>query len=511
MQSRLAIGLVALVVFTVLATAGPSAQVRRELRVGVSGLPPVVDPVTALDGAPAILARHVFDTLVTYRELTSDVEPALATRWRVARDGLVWTFVIRDGVKFHDGTPLSASEVAASFNRHLKPDDPQTEAGVVWGPHLRGTPGVVKEVKALDPRTLQISLVQPYAPLLTVLAHPGFGVARRTSDGARLVGTGPYRVVDVSTGRIANEAASGHWTGAPRTERLVFLDVPGDDQAESDLDSRTLDIWFPFRTPRRAGGALSIPGLRVGYLAFQTEKEPFSRRAVRQAIAAALDSATISVALDRAAVPLLSFLPPGVWARREGSVVIGSGRESAKRLLVEGGWPKGFKPTLLVALPATGPDGARLGEAMEKLLGAADIPIQVKVDTPEAARAALEAGDYDFALTEAAVTAGDPHFLLYPLSTSESAAKGSRPLNYSYYRNPRLDDMLIRASQLGFRVERERLYQRAQGTLASELPWVPVYARLHWAVTRPEVRGLRLHPTGFHRLTPVRIEAGPVS
>ena len=78
-------------------------------------------------------------------------------------------------------------------------------------------------------------------------------------------------------------------------------------------------------------------------------------------------------------------------------------------------------------------------------------------------------------------------------------------MNFSYYRDRHLDDVLIRASQLSFRPERQRLYQRAQAMLADELPWVPVYLRLQWALARPEVRGLRLHPTGFHRFSGVTI------
>lgn len=488
-----------------------AAQVRREVRIGIANVPAAVDPIVSADGAPALIARQVFDTLVAWRELSTDVEGALATRWVVSRDGLKWTFTLRENARFHDGSPLTAHDVAQSFERHLKPEDLQTPAGAVWGPLLRGVPGVVKHMRAPDPRTVEIALTQPYAPLLSVLAHPGFGVARRVSTeggGARFVGSGPYRIVDSSPGRLALEAAPGHWAGAPRTDRLVFLETGTDDQAEAELEARSLDIWFPAGAPRRSEGALSVPGLRVGYLAFQTEKEPFSRRAVRHAMAAALDPAILSGPLDRAAVPLLSFLPPGVWARREGSPVIGSGRDAAKRFLVEGGWPKGFKPTMLVALPPGMPDATRLAETIAQLLGAADIPVQVRMEAPDSARAVLQAGDYELALTETTVSSGDPHLLLYPLSTSESASKGPRALNYSYYRNPRLDDMLIRASQLGFRPERERLYRRAQSTLAQDLPWVPVYVRLHWAVARSDVRGLRLHPTGLPRLTGVRLEAG---
>jgi peptide/nickel transport system substrate-binding protein len=292
-----------------------AAQGRKELRIGVVGVPTTVDPAAGLEGAVPLIARHVFDTLVAYRDGSTDVEPALATRWWVSRDGLTWSFGLRDNARFHDGTALTAHEVAMSFGRYLRPEGEPPPMMGAWAALLRGGPGVIKDVRAADARTVQIMLTQPYAPLLTVLAHPALAVARRgTGDNAgRLVGSGPYRVVDTSTGRVALEAVPGHWSGPSRAERLVFLEVTTDDHAEAEFDARALDVWFPAAPPRRADWALSAPGLRVGYVAFQTEREPFSRKRIRQAVAAALDPSIIGVALDRAAVPLQSFLPFGVW------------------------------------------------------------------------------------------------------------------------------------------------------------------------------------------------------
>jgi peptide/nickel transport system substrate-binding protein len=485
-----------------------TASIRREVRIGVPGMPATLDPASALEGATPLIARQVFDTLVAYREGRTDVEPALATRWTTSRDGLVWSFTLRDNVKFHDGAPLTSAEVVASFDRQLHAA--ASAVPTAWSALFRGTPGVVREVRAPDPRTVQIVLIQPYAPLLTVLAHPALAVARApTGDDGRLVGTGPYRVVDATSGRLALEAVPGHWAGPQKSERLVVLDVETDEQAEAELDAKALDVWFPGAPPRRTGGALSVPGLRVGYLVFQTEKEPFSRKKVRQAVAAALDPAVIGVALDRAAVPLQSFLPPGVWARREGSPILGGGRDAVKSLLAEGGWPNGLNPTLLVSSEAGPVNLPKLSEAAQLALGTAGIQVSVRAEAPEAFKAILQKGEHDLALVEALVTAGDPHFFLFPLSTSEAATRGVRALNFSFYRNPKLDDTLIRASQLSFRPERQRLYQRAQALLAADLPWLPIYVRLHWALARSDVRGLRLHPTGFHRLDTVTLEAAP--
>src|SRR5438046_2642774 len=310
------------------------ASGRKEVRVGAVGIPSTLDPAVALEGASALIARQVFDTLVAWKEGTTDIEPALATRWTVSRDGLTWSFTLRDNVRFHDGTALNAAEVAASLDRQLK--DSQ-RVPVVWTALLRGAPGVVKEVRAADARTVQFVLHQPYAPLLTVLAHPGFGIARQVAAA-----DGSVRLTDASGGRMTLDAVAGHWAGAPRAERLIFLEVANDDHAEAEFDARALDLWFPPGAPRRNEGALSVPGIQVGYLAFQTEKEPFSRKKIRQAVAAAIDPAAVGSALGRTAVPLQSFLPAGTWARREGSQVLCVARREGPGVVGAGGVQKGY-------------------------------------------------------------------------------------------------------------------------------------------------------------------------
>jgi dipeptide transport system substrate-binding protein len=197
-----------------------------------------------------------------------------------------------------------------------------------------------------------------------------------------------------------------------------------------------------------------------------------------------------------------------VWARREGSPVLAGDRQAAKKLLVDGGWPRGQRAVLGV-VPADGPlDVQRVAETLVAALGAIDIPAQLRAEPAEGPRPRLPSGETAMVLGEAAVLGGDPHLLLYPLSTSEGRKRAPRPEAYSIMRQASLDDVLIRASQLFYRPERLRLYQRAQAMLADELPWIPVYVRLEWAVVRPDVRGLRLHPSGFHRLDTVFLD-GP--
>src|SRR6266508_2694103 len=143
------------------------------LRVGLWSIPTVLDPATALEGPVPLIARQVFDTLLQYRDGSSDVEPGLATSWSVSRDGLSWTFRLRDGVRFHDGTPLTSRQVAESLDRIVVPSHALAPSPNPGGVRLlRGPPGVFKEILTPDSRTVQINLLLPYAPILSVLAHP---------------------------------------------------------------------------------------------------------------------------------------------------------------------------------------------------------------------------------------------------------------------------------------------------------------------------------------------------
>ncbi|MFQ5897877.1 MAG: ABC transporter substrate-binding protein [Candidatus Methylomirabilia bacterium] len=503
------ISLAAALVVVVLAPVPASAQFRGELRVGVSEIPATLDPATALEGPIPLIAGHIFETLVRYREGGSDIEPNLATHWSVSRDGLTWRFTLRSGVRFHDGTLLTAPLVVASFERQLVRGPLYPDPNLTWPALLRGLPGVVEGVRAPDTRTVQIRLALPYAPLLTVLAHPGFSVIHTaTSDDGtiRWLGTGPYRLSEISPDQIVLDTYAGYWGAVPRMERIVFVAVESDDQAEAELARKQLDLWIPSRPPRRTDGALSLPGWQVGLLAIQTEREPLARKKVRQAIAAALDPSLIALAVDPVAIPLRFMLPPGVWGDHQGSPIMTSNPQAARALLAEAGLSEGVAPTLHIREGSGMINEARIAEAMRLALAQTGITLQIRSELPETVDHLARFGNHELVLTEAQVAGGDPHLLLYPLSTTEGASRGPMAKNLSFYRNSQLDDLLIRASQLGFRRERLRLYRRAQALLAEELPWIPLYVRLHWVVVRPGVRNFRLHPSGIHRLDRVWLE-----
>lgn len=480
------------------------------LRVGVAALPASLDPALAAEPPAGLLARQLFDTLLQYREGSSDVEAGLAAQWQVSRDGLVWSFRLRDGARFHDGAPLTAMDAAVSLERLLFPGAANAPTANPVVPRLlRGAPGVVKAIKVADPRTVQISLNLPYAPLLTVLAHPALSIVRVTTGpdgGPRWLGTGAFLLAEQAPGRIVLEANPAYWGGAPRSSRLVFLEQGDDARATADLDARALDIYVPAGAPPRMAGALAVPGWRIGYLVMQTEREPFLRKRIRQGVAVALDQAALASVLEPHAVPLTTTLPSGVWGHQPPAKPPDNRAETARRFLVEGGALRAISVGLMVTPLAAPLDGARVATALRDALAPGGVNLSITAVTPETALRLAQNGEHQMALAEAQAAGGDPHLLLYPISTSEGARKGAQAWNLSFYRNPRLDDLLIRGSQLSGRLERQRVYARGQTLLLDEAPWLPLYTRLHWVVARPEVRNLRLHPSGYHRLDRVLVD-----
>src|SRR5713226_2318872 len=462
-------GVLILVLVALFAAGAPTRSDAQApaLRVGLPSIPTVLDPATALEGSMPFIARQVFDTLVQYRDGGSDIEPGLATQWTVSRDGLSWTFRLREGVRCHDGTPLQARQVAESLDRIIVPAHPLAPSPNPAGPRLlRGAPGVIKDILTPDQRTVQINLILPYAPLLTVLAHPVFSIVHPTTGTTRWVGTGPFALGEAGAGRLV-----------------------------------------PAGAPLRMQGALSLPGWRIGYLAIQTEKDPWRRRKVRQAVAAALSPPALTTAVEPAGGALGAFLPRAVWGAVEQPVpLLGGDAVTARRLMGEAGVGQAVVAAL-VADSSIGPEAPRVVEAIRAALGAAGISVKPRIEPGDAALQAAQSGSHDLAYFEARVEGGDPHLLLYPLSTSEGTTRGPTATNFSFYRNARLDDLLIRASQIAFRPERQRIYARAQAFLAEELPWLPLYVRLNWAVARPDLRGFRLHPSGNHRLAGAWIES----
>ena len=129
----------------------------------------VLDPARAYDTDSTLATAHIYEGLVRLKDGSAQIEPALAESWTVSPDGLAWTFRLRQGVLFHDGTVLVAQAVVASFMRQIDPKHPNHAPGMYQARSLFAR---VAAVEALDDATVRIRLTRPTAALLAALASP---------------------------------------------------------------------------------------------------------------------------------------------------------------------------------------------------------------------------------------------------------------------------------------------------------------------------------------------------
>ena len=174
--------------------------------VGTLADPVSLDPHRATDLVSAAIITNVCDPLVRYRPDGSRAEAALATTW-ATMDARTWTFTLRQGVAFHDGTPLDADAVVANLE------------------DLRRQQGFPGHARRAGPYVVSITLDRPNAALLATLSQPFFTLQsprELKAKSGRPVGTGPFRLVSARPGEIQLEPNPAHWGGAPRLQRLVF-------------------------------------------------------------------------------------------------------------------------------------------------------------------------------------------------------------------------------------------------------------------------------------------------
>jgi ABC-type transport system substrate-binding protein len=490
--------------------AGTNVLAASDLRVGVPRLPVAVEPMTAVTPTDLMLVRLVFEGLVAVGD-SGEIEPALASGWTVSRDGLSWTFRLREDLHLSTGAAVSADDVVTALSLRLGAEEPPDPVPA-WVRPFRGPGRVVQEVRRGDSRgSIQIQLSQPYAPLLAVLAHPALAVAVPTKEaGGAPVGTGPFRIVESKPGGLVLEAVPGSRRIPPRAERLVFGEVADESAALAALaPGGSTDVWIPSAAPSASPAGLQVlsgPSWQLGLLAFRTDQGLFRQKVARQAAALGLDPGPVQAALGKNARPLTGYLPPGAWAARDVPRPFDPGR--ARRLFAQLGAVDPALTLLVPDLPG-GPDAARLAEALRASLEAVGFRPRVRVEPADAALAAMRRGEAELGVISAELPLDDPHVLLRPLLASDATAAGNAT-NLAFFRSPLVDGMLGRASQLGFRPERLRLYQRLQTYLAEEVPYVPLYVRLQWLVARADVRGLRPEPSGLHRLERAWVE-GPLA
>jgi len=479
------------------------------LRVAQEAEPTTLDPAAVQDGPTIELLMHLYEGLVQWTP-ENKLAPALAEKWEVGNGGKTYTFHIRQGVKFHNGRPLTSQDMVYSLTRSL---DPKLRSPVAMN-YLNDLVGArefhegkapsVKGIEAPDAATLRLTIDAPKAYFLSKLTYPtAYAVCKEALDAsggeitdANSIGTGPFKLVQYAKGdRLILEANAEYWEGAPklaRIERRILLD---DGTRHDKFEAGELDIarinMAQYRADRQNPKLQPLlhefERPSVYYLALNQRFPPFKDKRVRQAFAHAVNKAEIlNTVLEGVPRPAEGILPYGVPGFDPQFKGLAYDPERARKLLAEAGYPNGQGfPALTLSFRASMEDLSNVTTAvqsdLQKNLG---IPVQLEAVEWATFLDRRNKGDMPFYHLRWAADYLDPQNFLSVMLRSGA------PENTIGYANPQFDRLCDQADVMQDPQARLATYRKAEAIVVDDAAWVPIYFQKDVELWNPRLRGV---------------------
>lgn len=444
------------------------------------------------------LAANIGDALVALDE-NLQVRPALAESWK-QESPTSWIFKLRKGVKFHDGTPFNAAAVKFNFERLLDPATKARDANMVSS---------LETVEVIDDHTVRLKLKRPFAPLIRTLAYiVGYMVSPTAARAASLqdfgrapAATGPFRLTQwVSGDHITLVANKDYWRGAPKIDEITWKFVPQSSSRSALLRAGDVEFVESLDGPDLASVQNDpnlvvnrIPLLSWNFIGVNNRSKPFDNVKVRQAISSAIDANALTKnVLLGAGLSQNQLVPKGMLGYRDAYKGYAFNPAKAKQLLAEAGYPTGFETELWYATGYTS-SVKELSEAIQGYLQAVGIRARIVVNDLAAWAAARREGKVPMIFMNWGSGTGDSDTSLYaPFHSKEHAPKG---VNYTFYANPKVDDLLTRARE-GDDAQRDALYGEAQALIMDDAPWTVINQLVHLEVRNKKLENVA-HHAGF--------------
>jgi len=459
-----------------------------------------LDPADVDDGESMKVLVNVCQGLVRFKHGTTDVEPCLATSWTISPDGLTYTFKLRDGVKFHDGTPLDAQAAAFSFLRQMDKFNPAHLPDATFA-YWSAMFNMITAVDVVDPMTLRFRLKEPHAPLMESLCIPAAHlISPKFIDQRHPVGTGPFRFVEwIPNERITLDANPDYWEGKPNIDHLIFKVVPdsatrliqlqtGQIQAMDGIDPNSL----PIIQKDNSLTLIKTPGLNVCYLAFNCQKPPLNYIYLRQHIAAAINKKDIIDDVYRGAATVAKNPLPPFIAGYNNSI-----RETATyptdKVFIPPSRP--LKLEVMTNPRPYLPNPLRAAEMIKADLAKAGIPVEIVPNEWGAHLSRTSHGEHEMALMGWVGDTGDADNFLYVLLDKDTATLGSA-LNVCFWMNDAYHDLMVAARRELDPEKRAALYRKAQEIVFEEAPMVPLAHAEQLLACRSNVTGIQFEVNG---------------
>lgn len=427
------------------------------------------------------------------------VQPQLAESWDISDDGMVYTFHLRQGVKFHNGKVMDAEDVKYSLERQLDPD---------VGSAGRGDLTMIDTIEVVDSNTLKITLKTPTGPFLAALGGRYNAIIPKDSapDGETLrrtdVGTGPFMVEEfVPTEKLVLKKNPDYWDkGKPYLDKLVIQVIPDEQTILAGLRTGTIDM----ATLEDANNYLLLegqdglvlnrtPAIKIDTLELPPDIEPLGDVRVRQAILLALDKEQIMEAGILGLGRVIGGMPPAMtyWALPPEELPNQTRDvEKAKQLLAEAGYPDGFDLTLRTIVGY----GTMAADAPVIAANLKEAGINVTVETVD-----LGVWIEDWRALREPVTRNawggfmDPDLLYYRHFHSPPLG-----MDFRRWNNPQADELLDKGRSTVDPAERKQYYDEIQRMMAEDPVMIPLYSADLLNAMQPYVKGYVQHPSGWY-------------
>jgi peptide/nickel transport system substrate-binding protein len=485
MKHRIAVSLLALAL--VLASVGTAfAQGGGVLNFGLSGNPDTLDPHKTSGTLTFQVIKSFYDTLVE-PDKTGKIVPALAESWSVSDDGLVWTFVLRQGVTFHNGQKFTSKDVKATFDRIKDKTLASSKASEFAAIKTVATPDDYKVVMTLD---------KPYSPLLAGLAS-GWGailpsglIESGHNFGAEPVGTGPFKFVKwVRDNKIVMVRNDSYWMkGLPKLAEVDFNIVTEPAVLVQGLQSGAIEA-VEFIDPDDRPTLQANPKVTVRkdltslimVMAMNCSRPPLNDIRVRQAVNYAIDKQTVlDVAYGGGKVGS-TFLDTGNAYYTDFSSYYPYNPEKAKQLLKEAG--VGNKELTIYA-PQNYPLHVKAAELYQQMLSNVGMNVKIQlVDWSTWISSVYTGGNYDFTVISHTGKL-DPDGTLAGYGTGK----------YVKWINPTVEADIKKATTISDFTARKKLYTEALDIMAKEVPFVFLGTSYRYTTFRSNVVDFRMTP-----------------
>ena len=494
-----------------------------------------LDPAYETDGNSFMVCDNIFEALVAYKDESTDIEPGLAESWKVSPDGKTYTFYLRKGVKFHDGTPFNANAVVFSLGRMMKERKVKFHGKGFEIPSQERPPeywvsmemdNTVDSIEATGEYTVVFKLKRVEAPFL---ANLGMDFADIISPAAFIknpkefvrnpVGTGPFKFVKwVKDDQILLEKNKEYWdkSGGPYLDKLVFRVIPDNSVRFLELKGGNIHVCefpnaadLPLAKKDPNLKVISQPGMNIGYLSYNHTKPLWQNVHMRKAIVHAINrKAIVDNIYQGMGQVAKNPIPPTMWGYNDGVQDFPYDPELAKKELAAAGYPegKGLPEITLWSMPVTrpyNPEGLKVGVAMISDLKKVGINARiVSYDWGTYLKRQREQPE-DMDLFQLGWTGdnGDPdNFLAVLFDGLASPAVRTQWKNEEYHK------LMLDGKQTIDQTKRAEIYKKAQQLIHDE---VPVICVAHSTVFSPQlknVQNFKLHPTASIRMRNVWLE-----